>query len=100
MDELYGSTNTLEEAKNLQQVLHTVLAIGNFNLTKRTSNNLGINQSIPESDRSPSPHSNSNTEVIDKVLSVKSVSILGCYLLRPTNFQNTLTKLTQRTALK
>ena len=100
MDDLYVSTDTLEEAKNLRTVLQTVLATGGFNLTKWTSNNLEFNQSIPESDRSNSAPINPNKKVIDKVLGVKWNTIDDCYLLEPTNFQDTPKKLTHRTLLK
>ena len=100
MDDLYVSTDTLEEAKNLRTVLQTVLATGGFNLTKWTSNNLEFNQSIPESDRSNSAPINPNKKVIDRVLGVKWNTIDDCYLLEPTNFQDTPKKLTQRTLLK
>ena len=71
MVDLYVSTDTLEEAKNLRTVLQTVLATGGFNLTKWTSNNLEFNQSIPESDRSKSAPINTNKKGIDRVLGVK-----------------------------
>ena len=100
MEDLYVSTDTLEEAKNLRTVLQTVLATGGFNLTKWTSNNLDFNQSIPESDRSNSAPINPNKKVIDRVLGVKWNTIDDCYLLEPTNFQDTPKKLTQRTLLK
>ena len=89
MDDLYVSTDTLEGAKNLRKVLQTVLATGGFNLTKWTSNNLEFNQSIPESDRSSPSPINTNTKVIDRVLGVKWNPIDDCYLLQPTNFQDT-----------
>ena len=100
MDDLYVSTDTLEEAKNLRTVLQTVLATGGFNLTNWTSNNLEFNQSIPESDRSNSAPINPNKKVIDRVLGVKWNTIDDCYLLEPTNFQDTPKELTQRTLLK
>ena len=89
MDDLYVSTDTLGEAKNLRTVLQTVLATGGFNLTKWTSNNLEFNQSIPESDRSNSAPIKTNKKVIDRVLGVKWNTIDDCYLLEPTNFQDT-----------
>ena len=100
MDDLYVSTNTLEEAENLRTVLQTVLATGGFNLTKWTSDNIEFNQSIPESDWSNSAPINPNKKVIDRVLCVKWNTIDDCYLLEPTNFQDTPKKLTQRTLLK
>ena len=100
MDDLYVSTDTLEEAKTLRTALPTVLATGGFNLTKWTSNNLEFNQSIPESDRSNSAPINTNKKVIDRVLGVKWNPINDCYLLQPTNFQDTPKTLTQRTLLK
>ena len=100
MDDLYVSTDTLEEAKTLRTALQTVLATGGFNLTKWTSNNLEFNQSIPESDMSNSAPINPNKKVIDRVLDVKWNTIDDCYLLEPTNFQDTPKKLTQRTLLK
>ena len=57
MDDLYVSTNTLEQAKTLPRDLQAVLATGGSNLTKWTSNN-----SAPVW---------TNTRVIDRVLGVK-----------------------------
>ena len=100
MDYLYVSTDTLEEAKNLRTVLQTVLATGGFNLAKWMYNNLEFNHSIPESDRSISAPVNTNKKDFDRVLGVKWNPINDCYLLQPTNFQDTPKKLTQRTLLK
>ena len=100
MDYLYVSTDTLEEAKNLRTILQTVLATGGFNLAKWMYNNLEFNQSIPESDRSISAPVNTNKKDFDRVLGVKWNPINDCYLLQPTNFQDTPKKLTQRTLLK
>ena len=96
MDDLYVSTDTLEEATNLRKDLQTVPATVGFNLTKWTSNNLEFNQSIPESDRLNSARMNRNTKFIDRVLGVKRNPIDDCYLFQPTNFQVIPKKITQR----
>ena len=99
MDNLYVCTDTLEEAKNLREVLQTVSATGGFNL--RNGRPTTLNSISPF--RSPTgrtQHHSKHTKVIDRVLGVKWNPIDDCSFLQSTYFQDTPKKLTQKTLVE
>ena len=53
MDDLYHTTDTVEEAISVSKDLKDLILLGSFNLTKWSFNSLETMKSIPKEDQNP-----------------------------------------------
>ena len=100
MDDLFVSTDTVNEALSMYQSLHYVLLKNRFNLTKWTSTSQDVHQSNPDGHRGTSPDDIESKHLQQRVLGVIWDLSIDQLHFHPVKLKDvTIIKLTQRNLL-